>query len=85
MDFEGNCIKCHKFRGVSTRTMSKEPIPPNKRGDKVTVEVWEGDEYVVCVNGKEIGGSRKEDDCWLIAYWLTHALDDLWAEPPEGN
>ena len=81
MDFEGNCIKCHKFRGLAR---PKFPLI-NKRGDKITVACWENEEYVVEINGCAIGKSRSLAQCEMIAAWFVDALDELWAEPPTGN
>lgn len=37
---------------------------------RITIELWEADEYVVCVNGKITGGTIHRSDAIFLRRWL---------------
>lgn len=47
-------------------------------GIKITgVSCWEGESYVVLVDGEPVGGTQSERDAKLIAEWLGGNLSDV--------
>lgn len=51
------------------------------REAELTIEAWEGDEYVICLNGRVIGQTLHRGDAHIVKHWLGTALSDILGEP----
>ena len=47
------------------------------RESEITVEAWEGDEYVICLRGRHIGRTLHKGDAHVVKGWLVSALEDI--------